>query len=389
LNFEHSWPNAKVFFLEQNYRSTKNIVDASSAMIAPNVYRTAKNLFTEEEPGTPVTIIRFSDSFQEATWITDEIQARIARGVPAAEIAVLFRTNVQSRAFEDLFLERGLAYQLIGGFTFYRRREVQDILSLLRVLANSSDITALERIINIPPRGIGSAAITQLTGAGWNLDAVGIPAIQTFSTLVAELRTYASTHPISQIVRTVVGRINYRSYLHPDTDEGRERWENVEELIGASASFDADPDGLAHFLDAVQLVQDTDRLDRSANRVTLMTLHAAKGLEFETIFISGLEEGLLPHERSRANAEELEEERRLFYVGMTRAKRELFLTLAEERSLRGSVTHRQPSRFLRDIPESNALFVDQTGRGIKNAAGHSGREWDERDDSESVVINLL
>jgi DNA helicase-2/ATP-dependent DNA helicase PcrA len=260
------------------------------------------------------------------------------------------------------------------------------MLSFLRVIANPSDTTALERVINVPPRGIGKTALERLAEARWDFDAVELPALKNFYKLIVDLRTFSEHHAVSETIREITKRIHYRTYLDPTTDQGRERWENIEELIGASASFGADPGGLGLFLDAAQLVQDTDRLDRSASRVTLMTLHAAKGLEFETVFISGLEEGLLPHERSRTHAEELEEERRLLYVGMTRAKRELFLTLAEERSLRGSVMHRQPSRFLRDIPDANALFIDQTGEGIKTGRGPSGSAWE---DEETAVINLL
>jgi DNA helicase-2/ATP-dependent DNA helicase PcrA len=364
LNFEQDWPRARVFYLEQNYRSTQNILDASHGVICKNVSRTEKKLFTRNPNGSPILITQFIDEQQEALWLKEKLFSLLADKTKLSQMAILFRTNVQSRIFEDLCIEERIPYQLIGAFKFYRRKEVLDILAYLRVIYNSSDGAALERIINVPPRGIGAVSLNRLKQNQWDPPCLDNPAaekrVKIFFALIDNLRRFSQNSKVKDLIAQVARTADYKAYLDPETDQGQERWENIQELMRIAEVF-PEPGlaGLEKFLQTIQLMQDTDELDNSAEKLTLMTLHSAKGLEFEAVFISGLEEGLLPHRKSLAVADQLEEERRLLYVGMTRARTKLFLTLCQTRYLRGSLQYNLPSRFLRDIPGEYAEFIYQ------------------------------
>lgn len=363
LKFERDWPGTRVFFLEQNYRSTQTILDASHGVISQNVFRTQKKLFTRNPDGDLISIIRLQDERAEAFWIMEKIQEKIAHGKNLSDCVILFRTNVQSRVFEELCMERNIAYQLVGTFRFYQRREIQDLIAYARVIHNPLDTVSLSRIINVPHRGIGQTTIETLEKNNWDsyqgLSVKTTKTVKDFQKLLDTLRTLAKTYSVSELLETIATSIKYRDYLDPDMNEGKERWENVQELIGIAKEYGT-PSGLARFLENVQLMQDTDSYEANSQRITLMTLHSVKGLEFPIVFIAGVEERILPHERSVSSPEQLEEERRLLYVGMTRAKQELYLTCAHNRLLHGEYATNPPSRFLRDIPERLTHFVDQS-----------------------------
>lgn len=365
LNFQKDWPDARVFFLEENFRSTQTILDAAHELIAKNQFRTEKRLYTKNEKGAPIFITRLRSEFEEAEYVAEKMLEKVSSGKRLSDFCVLFRTNAQSRALEEALIVREIPYQLVGGFKFYKRREIQDVVSYLRILKNSQDLLALKRISNIPPRGIGKLTLARfLTGT-----LQGKPkSVEEFQNLLEKGRKIASKEPLSGLIRWLVKETRYREYLNPDTEEGAMRWENVEELLSMAKMFDGakPPEGLVEFLQVVALLQEADEYEPTENKATLMTLHSAKGLEFPVIFIVGCEEGILPHERSFRELEEMEEERRLAYVGMTRAKEEVYLTLTHHRLRRGEFERNPPSRFLSDIPEGLTLFVDQKitrGRG--------------------------
>ncbi len=368
LRFQQQWPGTRVFFLEQNYRSTQTILDASHGVIRQNTYRTEKKLFTENPSGAPITIARLQDERMESWWVMERIQEKIKDGFSLKDCAVLFRTNVQSRTLEELCMERGIPYQIIGAYRFYQRREIQDVIAYLKYLANPKDSVSLERIINVPRRGIGQAALTELKNASWDLGRAilhlsgrSAQAMQKFAESIAIFQALAQSVPLAELMETIVSRVGYKDWCDPSTEEGTQRWENVEELIGIAKEYGNECAGktLERFLENVQLVQDTDALKPTANMLTLMTLHSAKGLEFPCVFIVGVEENILPHERSLRSQTDIEEERRLLYVGMTRAKRDLFLTSAHHRFLHGEYSMNAPSRFLDDIPQELTIQIDQ------------------------------
>ena len=367
LRFEKDWPEAKIFFLEENYRSTKNIVSASQAVIMKNVFRTDKNLFTKNPKGDLVSVIQFLDGIEEADWIKEKILEGLKQGQRLSDFAVLFRTNVQSRVFEEIFLEAGIQYQLIGGFKFYKRKEIQDIQSYLQLILNPDDFLAFKRAVSSPRRGIGEKTLEtlksgektsnpaplKLRGAGKKLDE--------FNLLIIQARELAGKLKPSELLSWLVREIKYQDYLELEGEVGKERWENILELIGVAKTFDLEalPHGLEKLVENIKLLQDTDDYEKNSNKLTLMTLHSAKGLEFPVVFIVGLEDGVLPHERSLNNQEDLEEERRLLYVGMTRAKEKLFLSFAKTRFLKGEFQDRPASRFIDDLPGENINFIDQ------------------------------
>ncbi len=370
LRFEKDWPEAKIFFLEENYRSTKNIVSASQAVIMKNVFRTDKNLFTQNPWGDLVGVTQFLDGVEEANWIKEKILEALRQGEKLSDFAVLFRTNVQSRVFEEMFLEAGIQYQLIGGFKFYKRREIQDIQSYLQLTLNPDDFLALKRAVGVPRRGIGEKTLERLrfgekTTSSASPLADGLRGtskkLDEFLKLMAKTRELAKKLKPSEFLQWLCKEIKYRDYLELEGDVGKERWENIMELIGVAGTFDleAPPFGLERLVENIKLLQDTDDYEKNSNKLTLMTLHSAKGLEFPTVFVVGLEDGILPHERSLANQEDLEEERRLLYVGMTRAKEKLFLSFAKTRFIKGNFQDNPPSRFIDDLPGENINFIDQ------------------------------
>jgi DNA helicase-2/ATP-dependent DNA helicase PcrA len=368
LSFEKDYTEAKVVFLEQNYRSTKTILEVASAIISANLQRKPKKLWTENEDGASVTVIESYNAEEEAQAVVNEIEKLVSQEqISLKDCAVMYRVNAQSRALEETFLRYGVPYRLIGGTRFYQRREVRDIIAYLRLIHNSQDNVSLVRIINIPVRGIGHRTINQLQS--WSkahnsslFEAIKqvsnekiLPqrisqALAGFDTVMTELIAHSRELSLSGLLDEILERTKYREYLFSKED-GEDRWENVMELKNVASEYDElnPEEALTTFLEKVSLVSDIDELDEKADAVTLITLHQAKGLEFPAVFIVGLEEGILPHRKSFDDPEELEEERRLCYVGITRAKKRLYLLRSYRRSLFGGSTANPPSRFLEDI----------------------------------------
>ena len=353
LDFTRDWPDATVIKLEQNYRSTQTILDAAQAVIAKNTARTEKNLWTENPTGAPVTIFEATNERSEAEFALTEI-ASLARGEQRAanDFAILYRTNAQSRLLEEMFLRYNLPYRLIGALRFYERKEVKDILAYLRFINNPTDEVAMSRIINVPTRGIGTKTVTDLKLAGYEDLTAASPKVRAFFQMMEGLRRLSLGLKPAELIDIVAETTGYKAYLLDGTEEGERRWENVEELKSVAAGLS----DLALFLEQVALVSDVDNLDQTAGAVTLMTLHAAKGLEFPVVFMVGLEEGIFPHSRSLLDSAEMEEERRLAYVGMTRARQRLYLTHARTRLLYGGLQANLRSRFIDEIPEE---LIDQ------------------------------
>ncbi len=377
--FRQDFPERREIILSRNYRSTRTILDAAQAVIARNPDRTAKQLVTERAAGPLITVYEAYDEQEEADYVALEI-ARLRRegGLQWGDVAVMYRTNAQSRALEDALMRRGIPYKLVGGTRFYQRREVKDILAYLRLAHNPADEGALERIVNVPRRGIGQRTLDQLTRWARRLDVNTYTALQRlksaleqgdeelpisaraarplldFLGLLEELVAAARQLALPELLDLVLERIAYRDYIRDGTEEGESRWENVQELRTVTIGFAALPpvEGLTAFLEEVALVSDVDELEEQPQAVTLLTLHMAKGLEFPAVFIVGLEEGLLPHIRSLDNPAQLAEERRLCYVGMTRARDYLYLLHAFRRTLYGNSVVNEASRFLADLPAS-------------------------------------
>jgi DNA helicase-2/ATP-dependent DNA helicase PcrA len=375
LSFEKDYPEAKVVFLEQNYRSTKTILEVASDVISTNVLRKPKKLWTENEDGAPVTVIESYSAEEEAQSVVNEIEKLAGQEhVSFKDCAVMYRVNAQSRVLEETFLRYGLPYRLVGGTRFYHRQEIKDIIAYLRVIHNPQDNVSLLRVINVPGRGIGEKTIgtlqswakahdTSLFGAIRQIrhDAIAgeskqsfpsraIQALAGFDALMGEFIAQRHQLSLSGLVDAILEHTGYRAYIQ-DKEDGDERWENIMEFRNVASEYSEldTEEALAAFLEKVSLVSDIDELDGRADAVTLITLHQAKGLEFPAVFIVGLEEGILPHRRSFDDPEEMEEERRLCYVGITRAKKRLYLLRSYRRNLFGGSTANPPSRFLQDI----------------------------------------
>ncbi len=375
LRFGQDFPHAVTILLERNYRSTQNILDTARAVIDRNPQRTAKRLWTDAGGGAPITVFEAYNPVEEAEYVAHRIEAEMAGGVALGEMAVMYRTNAQSRSIEEALVRHGLPYQLVGATRFYERREIRDLLSYLRLAYNPGDEIALERIINVPPRGIGATTWRRLSEFASRLGVSRWRAIQllagegepgarevleprsqrhlrAFHDVIVTLIAERAQRSPSELLALALEQSGYGQWLRDETPEGEERWENILELAGVAREFDALPpeEGLAALLESAALVSETDDLRELPDRVTLLTLHAAKGLEFRTVFLTGLEEGMLPHSRSLDDPEALAEERRLFYVGITRAKERLVLVHAFRRGAFGSDERRQRSRFLDDLP---------------------------------------
>jgi DNA helicase-2/ATP-dependent DNA helicase PcrA len=317
-------------------------------VISKNTARTKKELWTENPVGAPLTIFEATNERVEAEFALTEI-ASLSRGEKRAanDFAILYRTNAQSRLLEELFLRYNMPYRLIGALRFYERKEVKDMLSYLRLINNPTDEVAMSRIINTPTRGIGAKTVSDLKLAGYeDLTAVS-PKVRAFFQMMEGLRRLADGLRPAELIDIVAETTGYKAFLLDGTEEGERRWENVEELKSVAAGLN----DLSLFLEQVALVSDVDNLDQTAGAVTLMTLHAAKGLEFPVVFLVGMEEGIFPHSRALMDTSEMEEERRLAYVGMTRARERLYLTHARTRLLYGSLQANPPSRFIDEIPE--------------------------------------
>src|SRR5271165_4338554 len=370
LDFEHDYPNAAVIRLEQNYRSTKNILEAASAVVANNTERKGKWLWTDAEDGPKIGMYEALDGDNEALFIANTIEKLLSAN-PAERAAVLYRTNFQSRQIEEALRRYGRPYVVVGGFSFYQRAEVKDVLSYLKVLSSPQDTVSLLRIINTPARGIGKSTVEQIelyslqnNLSAWHgmkqmLAVKAFPtraeaALKTFVPLIEELSEYARTAKVHEVLEAVINKSGYRDMLASDVSpQGESRLGNLEELLNAAAEATERGESIAEFLDHAALVSDSDQLDEQA-AVSLLTVHNAKGLEFQNVFLAGMEEGLFPHSRSLTTEGAMEEERGLCYVGMTRARKRLYLTWARYRRRFGGG---QPeacvrSRFINEVPPS-------------------------------------
>ena len=373
LNFERDWPESKVILLEENYRSTPQILAAANHLISKNRDQKPKALWTKNPSGRPPRVAAHGHGRAEAEFIAGEISSLHASGAAWRDCAVLYRTNAQSRALEEAMLEHAVPYAIVGGIRFYQRREIRDLIAYLRYLENPDDALALKRIVNVPPRGIGPKTfLAYLTKNATSLAPKDRGRIANFEATMGRLRKAMAERTLAEFLKRLVRSIGYEEYIS-DARDGESRMENVRELVSVARKYDALPIGEAvlRLLEEVALLAAEDELGDGDDRVRLMTLHAAKGLEFPAVFVAGLEEGLLPHAKSLAGGRaELEEERRLAYVGMTRAKERLYLTWAVTRTLFGEEQVNMPSRFLRELPqevvtgsfnpEEEMLIVDES-----------------------------
>ncbi len=337
LDFEKDYPDAKVILLEQNYRSTQTILEAANSIIGKNKHQKQKNLWTDNRAGDTITVKEARDPREESEYIISQIKDKNLE-----QCTILYRTHAQSRAVEETLIRHGLPYRILGGVRFYERREIKDILAYLRLVANPNDSVSFRRVVNVPTRGIGKVALSKKSG----------PAYEKFVELLEELRAVAPTMPLTKFLQYLFKKINYELYLNDKTEEGRERWENVQELLTATAGKK-----LEAFLEEVALIQETDSLEQSGPSITLMTVHSAKGLEFPTVFIIGMEDGVFPHARSLFDPTQLEEERRLCYVAVTRAMSDLHLIFCRQRTIFGTTQLNPPSRFIFEIPEACVTFI--------------------------------
>lgn len=366
LNFERDYPDATIIKLEQNYRSTKAILDAAHTIISKNKQRSDKKLWTKASSGNPVKIIQAVNERAEAeaiiTRISNATEVKIRQ---YKDFAVLYRTNAQSRALEELFMRYGIPYRIVGGVRFYDRKEIKDVIAYLRLIFQPEDRVSFERIVNTPTRGIGAKSVQQffdlvreeggIEAAFRAVEDSGITpraksSLSELHQILEITRAQSSDTSVSFLLESLLRKIRYMEHLDDGSIQGESRQENIKELIGVAKAYDEL--GLATFLEEVSLISDLDGADFSGNAVTLMTLHAAKGLEFPVVFMAGMEESIFPHSRSLFDQHEMEEERRLCYVGMTRAKEELYLLHATSRMLFGSMQYNLPSRFLSDIDDT-------------------------------------
>ena len=374
LNFEMHYPDATVIKLEQNYRSTKKILAAANDVIRNNNGRKEKTLWTENDEGEPISLRQFESAFEEAEFVVDDIERKARKNeFSFGQSAVLYRTNAQSRLLEECFIRENVPYRIVGGVNFYSRKEIKDVLAYLKTIDNAVDDIAVQRIINVPKRSIGQTTVNKAVmyadSCGISFydaicDAENIPGIgsaanklkgfvlliQSFQSFLREGKT------VPELVKEVIEQTGYVNELRLEgTDEAKGRIENIEELVSKAATYqnDAEEPTLSGFLEEVALVADIDTLDTSLERVTLMTLHSAKGLEFPNVYITGMEDGLFPNEMCMMDESEMEEERRLCYVGITRAKEHLNLTSSRMRMIRGETRFNNISCFVREIDEKN------------------------------------
>jgi DNA helicase-2/ATP-dependent DNA helicase PcrA len=389
LDFERDYPDATVFLMEQNYRSTSSILAVANALIEHNVQRKPKSLWTETEGGELAVRFRADDEHEEALFVAEETHRLVdEEGFRYSDLAIFYRTNAQSRVLEDVFVRSGTPYRVVGGVRFYQRREVKDVLAYLRLLVNPQDLISARRVINTPKRGVGDATVSAVEGFAVTQDvpileaarrAGEIPTlaarargavagfVRVMDALRAELEAGAGP---KRMIEAAAGESGYLLELESErTVEAEGRIENVRELGGVGAEFEERvPEGsLADFLEQVSLVGEQDEYDEESGSVTLMTLHNAKGLEFPVVFIIGLEDGVFPHYRSMSDQAELEEERRLMYVGVTRARERLYLTHAWSRTLFGTSSYNPPSRFLGEIPSELVRAIEEDASVIGGA----------------------
>lgn len=349
LEFERDYPEATVVVLEENYRSTKNVLSAANEVIAKNEYRKSKNLFTSNGDGARISMYTAYDETDEASFVVERCIEELDRGVPAQNIAVLFRTNFQSRVLEESFLSCHIPYQVLG-VRFFERKEIKDVLSYLRAAINPESLIDIKRIINVPTRGIGKTTVAKVV-AHEELSGRAKLSVDTFFALLDRIRSYMDSHTVSETITYLITESGMETTYKADGAEGMERLENLGELVTIATKYDGVESGIEKLIEDATLMSDQDNLE-NANGVKLMTIHAAKGLEFDTVFVVGLEQGLFPHERDvKQTGADGEEERRLMYVALTRARRKLYLTYASMRTIYGMRDVRMPSEFLLDIPE--------------------------------------
>jgi DNA helicase-2/ATP-dependent DNA helicase PcrA len=396
LDFEQDYPDARVIVLEQNYRSTSNILDAANALIANNPRRQSKHLWSDQGPGDRIVRFEGEDEHDEAGFIVDQVENLIDEGYNPSDIAVFYRTNAQSRVIEDVFVRRGLAYTVIGSVRFYERREIKDVIAYMRSVVNPDDQVALKRIINEPKRGIGDTTIAHVDRFAQRhqitffealehaeeIDALNSGAVRRigdFLAVMGLINERADTGTVEAVVISAIEDSGYAQYLESErTIEALGRLENLRELQSVASEFEEANEGaiiderqfdemstrerLEVFLEQTALVNDVDALDEGAGAVTLMTLHTAKGLEYPVVFLVGMEDGVFPHMRALGEPVELEEERRLAYVGITRAEQRLFLTSAWSRTLWGATNYNPPSRFLKEVPSELVEAAEKRDR---------------------------
>ncbi|MEA5000102.1 MAG: DNA helicase PcrA [Candidatus Limiplasma sp.] len=369
LNFEKDFPAAKVIKLEQNYRSTSNILEAANQVIAHNEGRKEKALWTDAKAGEPIRLFCAGDEREEAAWICDRIHQRNLAGEPYGNTAVLYRTNAQSRVLEEMLMRAAIPYRIYGGLRFYDRKEVKDVVAYLRCIVNPSDDVSLRRIINQPKRAIGESTILELVRYATEkeiplysalmdlpetLSARPRKCVREFGDLMNELVMLREEMSLADFVLHLISKTGLRAQYERDlSDEAKTRLENIDEFLGAVAEFEkaSDEPTLENYLENVALITDLDKAETAAEYVTLMTIHSAKGLEFPTVFISGLEEGMFPSARSLQDENRLEEERRLCYVAITRAMQNLYMSYASQRMLYNQLSYNAPSRFIAEIPK--------------------------------------
>jgi len=370
LDFEKEFKNCTVIKLEQNYRSTKMILEAANAVIKNNAGRKSKKLWTQNDDGELIHYYKAGNEHDEGYFVASTIKMLHEEGKNYNDIAVLYRLNAQSRVLEDMLMKEGIPYKILGGLRFYDRKEIKDVLAYLRIILNPSDSISFKRVVNVPKRGIGDAtvgkaeeianarsvSIFSICASATEIPELGRAAakLDSFTTMIARLRALKDAVKVSELIREVITDSGILAELEAeDSVEAQTRIENIKELISVAIEFEKNDEsgGLEAFLENVSLVADVDGLDEDADRVVLMTLHSAKGLEFPIVFLPGLEEGVFPGYRSIGSETEIEEERRICYVGITRAREKLFISSAYSRTLFGNTTFNRESRFLREIPE--------------------------------------
>lgn len=386
LDYEKVYPEAVVIKLEQNYRSTQSILDAANAVISNNTARKEKALWTEKGEGGRIHFRQFDNAYEEAEYIADDIESKVRKsGVSYGDCAVLFRTNAQARLLEERMVAEGIPYDVVGGVNFYARREIKDILAYLKTIDNGRDDVAVKRILNVPKRGIGAATVDKVTDYAEmrnisfydalreadQIMSLGRAAVKIapFVQLIQTFRSKLEYYGIEELLKDILEKTNYAEYLRDqDEEDADDRLSNVDELISKAAGYEEahDEPSLSEFLEEIALVADIDNVEDGSNRVLLMTLHSAKGLEFPVVYLSGMEDGLFPSYMTITadDPAEVEEERRLAYVGITRAKEDLTLTYAKTRMIRGETQYNAVSRFVREIPVN---LLDNTLPTVKRS----------------------
>ncbi|PZD97876.1 DNA helicase PcrA [Paenibacillus sambharensis] len=399
LNFEGDYPEAKTIFLEQNYRSTANILNAANAVIKQNTGRKPKKLWTDRGEGEPIAVYQADSEHEEGYFVTGEIRKNRMNGRKYADHAILYRTNAQSRVIEEILIKSDIPYQIVGGIKFYDRKEIKDLLAYLRLISNPTDDISLARIINVPKRGIGDTTLGKIASEATlrgvsmyevlgNLEGVDVAgktraALTDFRELIDNLTRMVDYLSVTELTEKMLEFIKYREELEREnTLESKSRLENIDEFLSVTMDFEArnDDKSLVAFLTDLALIADIDSMNKAEDEdaqdaVVLMTMHSAKGLEFPVVFIIGMEEGVFPHSRAFSDNEELEEERRLAYVGITRAEQQLFLTCARMRTLFGRTAANAPSRFLQEVPDSVKTVLSPGGRIAGGGMGAGSRGY--------------